>query len=83
LQLAFVFVAVTVIALGWVRVTDLVAEHPAPSVTVTVYVPAVNPVFVDVTGSTGVFTFVARCSVNGTGGGVPVNTLESLTLTRF
>jgi hypothetical protein len=44
---------------------------------------AVNPVFVDVTGSTNVFTFVARCSVNGTGGGVPVNTLESLTLTRF
>ena len=43
----------------------------------------INPVFVDVTGSTGVFTFVARCSVNGTGGGVPVNTLESLTLTRF
>jgi hypothetical protein len=44
---------------------------------------SVNPVFVDVTGSAGVFTFVARCSVNGTGGGVPVNTLESLTLTRF
>jgi len=44
---------------------------------------AVNPVFVDVTGSAGVFTFVARCTVNGTGGGVPVNTLESLTLTRF
>jgi hypothetical protein len=35
-------VAVTVIALGCVRVTDLVAEHPAPSVTVTVYVPAVD-----------------------------------------
>ena len=44
---------------------------------------AVNPVFVDVTGSAGVFTFVARCTVNGTGSGVPVNTLESLTLTRF
>lgn len=44
---------------------------------------AINPVFVDVTGSAGVFTFVARCSVNGTAGGVPVNTLESLTLTRF
>jgi hypothetical protein len=43
----------------------------------------INPVFVDVTGNTGVFTFVARCGVNGTGGGVPVNTLESLTLTRF
>lgn len=44
---------------------------------------AINPVFVDVTGSAGVFTFVARCTVNGAGGGVPVNTLESLTLTRF
>jgi hypothetical protein len=44
---------------------------------------SVNPVFVDVTGSAGVFTFVTRCSVNSTALGVPVNTLESLTLTRF
>ena len=44
---------------------------------------AVNPSFVDVTGASNVFTLQARCTVNGTGGGVPVNTLESLTLTRF
>jgi hypothetical protein len=44
---------------------------------------AINPSFVDVTGASNVFTLQARCAVNGTGGGVPVNTLESLTLTRF
>jgi hypothetical protein len=44
---------------------------------------AINPSFVDVTGASNVFTLQARCTVNGTGGGVPVNTLESLTLTRF
>jgi len=44
---------------------------------------AINPSFVDVTGSSNVFTLQIRCTVNGTGGGVPVNTVESLTLTRF
>jgi hypothetical protein len=46
LQLTFVFVAVAVIALGCVTVTERVAEHKAASVTVTVYVPAVRPVLV-------------------------------------
>lgn len=38
--------ALIVTAVGWVMTIEAVVEHPLSSLTVTVYVPAVNPVFV-------------------------------------
>jgi hypothetical protein len=32
---------------GWVMVTEVTATHPVLSVTVTVYVPALNPIAVE------------------------------------